>query len=282
MPASAKAYVMKAYYQEGNRKNTMKNTMTLCRLLGALLLTAPGARAQTPGTQTAEKFEKQIVKTVSAKYLFYLPKDYGKDAAQKWPLLIFLHGSGESGDDLEKVKAHGPPKLIAAGKDMPFVVVSPQSPGGGWNTEVLNAMLDEVLKKATIDENRIYLTGLSMGGFGTWQWALDNPKRFAAIVPICGGGTPYRARRIKDVPTWVFHGAKDPTVPVKASEEMVEAMKAAGAVEVKFHVYPDAGHDSWTVTYDNPELYTWLLAHSLSKTDKKPEDANKAEVTREP
>lgn len=253
----------------------MKNTMAVCGALGALL-TATGVRAQTPGTQTAEKFEKQIVKTVSAKYLFYLPKDYGKDPAQKWPLMIFLHGSGESGDDLEKVKMHGPPKLIAGGKDMPFVVVSPQSPGGGWNTEVLNAMLDEVLKKATIDEDRIYLTGLSMGGFGTWQWALDNPMRFAAIAPICGGGTPYRARRIKDVPVWVFHGAKDPTVPIKASEEMVDALKKAGAAEVKFTVYPDAGHDSWTATYDNPELYTWFLAHNRGKTGKKVADESKA------
>jgi predicted peptidase len=233
---------------------------------------APGvAVAQKPGEQSAQNFEKTITRVVKANYLLYLPKEYGKDAAKKWPLMVFLHGSGESGDDVEKVKTHGPPKLVAAGKEFPFIIVSPQAPTPriGWQVETLNTLLDDILQKYSVDEDRVYLTGLSMGGFGTWAWASANPERFAAIAPICGGGDPFRARRLRNMPVWVFHGGKDPTVPVKMSEDMVDALKKAGAAEVKFTVYPDAGHDSWTATYDNPELYTWLLEH----TRRKPEPA---------
>jgi predicted peptidase len=245
----------------------MKKTIWIGLLFSTLLLAPLSVVAQTAGSQSSQSFEKQIVKTVSAKYLLYLPREYGKEAQKHWPLILFLHGSGESGDDLEKVKVHGPPKLIAAGKEFPFIIVSPQSPGGGWNTEMLNALLDEIIKKYTVDEDRVYLTGLSMGGFGTWSLALESPGRFAAIAPICGGGTPFRVRRLKDIAIWVFHGAKDPTVPIKASEDMVEALKKVGA-DVKFTVYPDAGHDSWTATYDNPELYTWFLQHSRKHAEK--------------
>lgn len=250
-------------------KMMLMKTFLLCGLVMSTILTSPRtAAAQTVGSQSAAKFEKQVVKTLKADYLLYLPKDYGKEADKKWPLMIFLHGSGESGSDLDKVKQHGLPKLIAAGKEFPFLVVSPQSPGGGWNVEVMNGLLDEIMSKYKVDADRVYLTGLSMGGYGTWAWALDSPNRFAAIAPICGGGTPRRARALKNVPVWVFHGAKDPTVPVKESEDMVAALKKADTVEVKFTVYPDAGHDSWTATYDNPELYDWLLKHSRTPTVK--------------
>src|SRR5258708_5319584 len=121
--------------------------------------------AQSPGQQEAKTFEKQIVKNLKAGYLLYLPKEYGKEADKKWPLIMFLHGSGESGTDVEKVKVHGPPKLAAAGKEMPFIVVSPQSPGGGWNNEVLINLLDDVQKSYKVDPDRVYLTGLSMVGF---------------------------------------------------------------------------------------------------------------------
>ncbi len=264
------------YKQTGTQRAGRKITglLALGAMTGALLLPI-GARAQTAGSQSSVDFKKQIVKTLAVKYLLYLPDDYGKDAQQKWPLMIFLHGSGESGDDLEKVKAHGPPKLIAAGKAFPFIVVSPQSPGGGWNTETLNAMLDDLLKTRAIDEDRVYLTGLSMGGFGTWAWAQENPERFAAIAPICGGGLAWRARRLQNVPTWAFHGVKDPTVPVRASEEMVDAMKKANALEVKLTEYPEAGHDSWTVTYNNPELFAWFLQHTRPDNAKKAEEAKK-------
>jgi len=191
-------------------------------------------------------------------YLLFRPKDYDK-ISQKWPLILFLHGAGESGDDLSRVKKNGLPKIVET-KDLPFVIVSPQSPRMGWNAEALNALLDEVMKDNRIDPDRVYLTGLSMGGYGTWALASAHPERFAAIAPICGGGDSKQAGRLKGLPTWVFHGAKDPTVPLARSEDMVKAIKEAGG-KPKFTVYPEAGHDSWSETYDNPELYEWFLKH---------------------
>ncbi len=218
------------------------------------------ATAQQAGEQTPKQFTKQVVKTYSYKYLLYTPADYAKDPAKKWPLILFLHGSGESGSDLNKVKEHGPPMLLSKGKDLPFIVVSPQSPGGGWLPEALNLLLDEVEQNYRVDTERVYLTGLSMGGYGTWALASETPARFAAIAPVCGGGAKRMARRLKDTPVWVFHGAKDDTVPIRESQDMVDALKAAGA-DVKFTIYPDADHDSWTATYNNPELFTWFLQH---------------------
>jgi predicted peptidase len=241
--------------------------------LGATLAFAGAVRADdaAAGQQKPQTLEKSVTKILKVNYLLYLPEDYGKQSDKKWPLVVFLHGSGESGSDLEKVKAHGPPKLIAQGKEFPFIVVSPQAPDGprrGWDPEVLNAMLDDVLAKYTVEQDQVYLTGLSMGGYGTWNWGAANPERFAAVAPICGGGDArVTARRLKSMPVWAFHGAKDPVVPIQESERIVEALKKAGNPEVKFTIYSEAQHDSWTVTYDNPELYTWLLAHRRAKPD---------------
>jgi len=214
------------------------------------------------GGQSEQAFHKTITKDVSLRYLLHLPKGYGpKD--QKWPLMLFLHGAGERGDNIEAVKKHGPPKLIEQGRDLPFIVVSPQCPAGAWWTElpdVLTALLDEIESKHAVDPNRVYLTGLSMGGFGSWTLGCRHPKRFAAVVPICGGGEWYLAERLKGTPVWVFHGAKDHVVPLRESAEMVRALELAGG-DVKFTIYPEAGHDSWTQAYDNLALYEWLLSH---------------------
>ena len=203
---------------------------------------------------------------VTMKYLLYLPKDYDQKAA--WPLVLFLHGSGEHGDDLELVKQQGLPKLIEAGQQFPFIVVSPQCPNGeSWELFELMALLDDIGEKYKVDQDRIYLTGLSMGGFGTWALAAHAPNRFAAIAPICGGGDPSRTKRIAHIPAWVFHGAKDREVSVAMSQKMVEALKKNGG-NVKFTIYPKAGHDAWTETYANPQLYEWLLQQK--RTPKKP------------
>ena len=210
-----------------------------------------------PGKQQAQKLDKAV--PVKLDYLLYLPKDY--DQKDSWPLMLFLHGAGERGDNLDLVKVHGPPKLIEEGKSFPFIVVSPQCPRGHWwQPFELAALLDEIEQNYKVDPDRIYVTGLSMGGFGTWSLMAYQPKRFAAVAPICGGGDPIFIRLIGAVPAWVFHGGKDGVVPIKRSEEMVEAMKKAN-VEVKFTVYPEAGHNAWTETYANPELYEWLLKH---------------------
>lgn len=205
-------------------------------------------------------------KTIAIKpisdYLFYLPDGYADSSLQEWPVMLFLHGAGERGNDLSKVKTHGPPKLIAQGQELPFIIVSPQCPPGRWwSVDDLNILLEQIEGNYRVDKDRIYVTGLSMGGFATWDLAIKYPNRFAAIVPICGGGNPEKARHIKDVPAWVFHGAKDNVVPLKYSEEMVEALKENGS-NVKFTVYPEANHDSWTKTYNNPEVFEWLLQQS--------------------
>ena len=211
-----------------------------------------------PG-QRPHVFEKQIM--VKLNYLLFLPEDYKKDSEKKWPMILFLHGAGERGSDINKVKIHGPPKIVAHQKDFPFIVVSPQCPEGSWwEPFQLIALLDEIQATYRVDPDRVYLTGLSMGGFGTWDLSIRNPERFAAIAPIYGGGNPVLARRIKDLPIWVFHGDKDGTVPVARSDEMVAALKKAGA-DMKYTRYEGVDHDSWTRTYDNPELYTWLLSH---------------------
>ncbi len=132
-------------------------------------------------------------------------------------------------------------------------------PGRGWDVQGVNALLDEVAATHKVDKDRIYVTGLSMGGFATWSLAAAYPDKFAALIPICGGGNTSDAKKIKHLPVWVFHGAKDTTVPASRSEAMVKALKDAGAENVKFTLYPDAGHDSWTETYRNPEVWDWLL-----------------------
>jgi len=213
--------------------------------------------------QTAHNFEKEIKLTLSANYLLYLPKEYDQ-SNDEFPLVLFLHGAGERGTDIEKVKVHGLPRLINERKDFPFIVVSPQCPDNMfWNTDLLAALLDEIEANYKVDKNRMYVTGLSMGGHGTWSLAIAQPNRFAAIAPICGWSNPTMACTIKNIPTWVFHGAKDMVVPLSASEQMVEKLKSCNA-DVKFTIYPEANHDSWTETYNNDELYNWFLQHKLN------------------
>ncbi len=205
-------------------------------------------------------FETVSTQRLSVRYLLHLPAGHG-ESGQRWPLVMFLHGLGECGDDLNLIKKHGIPKLLEQGQEFPFVAISPQCPAGSWWTlelEGLKALIEDAIARYNIDPARVYLTGLSMGGYGTWHLALLYPKLFAAIAPICGGGIPPLASRIATLPVWAFHGALDDVVPLQASEAMVDALKAAGS-NVRFTVYPDLNHNSWDVTYDNPALYEWLL-----------------------
>jgi len=193
------------------------------------------------------------------KYLTFVPEGYDADATERWPVLLFLHGAGERGDNLERVKVHGPPKLVVAGRDFPFIIVSPQCPiGEWWSPWLVRDALDDACSRYLVDRDRIYVTGLSMGGYGTWEMMAEFPGRFAAAAPICGGGDPTTAPIIAHMPIWAFHGAKDSVVPLSESEGIVEALRDLG-VSVRLKVYPEANHDSWTETYDNPDLYRWLL-----------------------
>ncbi len=239
-----------------------------------LLLFAAGLNLAQTETKMKRQIEKKILTTHTVKinlnYLLYLPGNY--DSNDKWPLMIFLHGSGERGNNLELVKRNGPPKLIEEGKDFPFVIISPQCPDGvRWKTEPLIALLDEAIKEYKIDTNRIYITGLSMGGYGTWKLANAIANRLAAIVPVCGWGDSFTICEIGDLPVWAFHGEKDPVVPIKKTQDMVDALKSCKG-NVRFTVYPDAGHDSWTETYNNPEVYMWMLEHTKDRKRNLKED----------
>jgi len=195
-------------------------------------------------------------------YLLFLPSSYYKEENKKWPMILFLHGKGERGNDIEVLKKGVVPTLLEENKDFPFIVVSPLCPGDRyWEPLVLKKLLDDVSGKFRIDMDRIYLTGLSMGGYGTWSTAIKYPDIFAAIAPVCGGGNPGMVCRIGDMPVWVFHGAKDTVVFPQESVKMVEALENCGG-NVKFTLYPELEHDCWTETYNNTELYEWFLEQS--------------------
>jgi predicted peptidase len=210
------------------------------------------------GKQHPQLFSERITLDVHTGYLLYLPAGYGSGTT-KWPLVLFLHGAGERGTDLDLVKKHGPPLLVESGMDFPFILVSPQCPlDEYWSVPVLKALLDSVVTRLDPDRSRMYLTGLSMGGNATWRLATSYPDLFAAIAPICGWGDPSTVPVLKNVPVWAFHGRKDPIIAFDRGESMVKELKAAGG-NVRFTVYPEAEHDSWTETYRNPEFFDWML-----------------------
>lgn len=267
----------------------MKQLTVWSLLMAAILMQAVGAEqnrnTMQSGVLNPQRFTFSKTQSATIDYLLYLPKDYtGKkpglkavgSESKRWPLMLFLHGAGERGSNVWKVAVHGPPSLATNQTDFPFIIVSPQCPEGEkWSRDVLLTLLEDVTKSYSVDSERVYLTGLSMGGYGTWDLGLSYPEKFAAIVPICGGGemitvllSRYNQQKLSALKTlgiWAFHGAKDPVVPLSESQRMVDAAKRAGVAEVKFTVYPEAEHNSWTETYKNPELYEWLLTHRRSK-----------------
>lgn len=230
----------------------LRRVFSIALLLG--LSTSP-AFAEQPQASPGKQVEVKDANTYN--YLLFTPANYEKQ--DKWPLIVFLHGAGERGDDLNRVKVHGPPKIVEQKPDFEFVVVSPQVPKDQrWDAEKVMRIVDSLTKSLKIDSDRIYVTGLSMGGAGTWAMAAKYPERLAAIVPICGRGDIAAVDKFKSLPCWVFIGAKDRPELVQANHEIVDALKKAGG-EPKYTVYPEAGHDSWTESYNNPKLYSWLL-----------------------
>ncbi len=232
------------------------NRKSIVFVFAALLFSFP-AWAQ----HEAKTLKKTVTTELELNYLLHVPKSYQADG-DPWPLVLFLHGAGERGSDLNKVKAHGPPKLVEMGQSLPAIIVSPQSPEGEWwndQVDALSALLDEVEKNYNVDPKRIYVTGLSMGGYGTWALGSSDPDRFAALLPICGGGMSVMARRLIDTPIWAFHGDADVVVALEESQRMVDALTRFGNKKTKFTVYPGVNHDSWTATYNNPEVWKWLL-----------------------
>ncbi len=219
--------------------------------------------------QIPQSFQSEVARAVTARYLLFRPRQYRASGTKRWPLILFLHGAGERGTDLWRVAVHGPPKVVEEQPDFPFLVVSPQCPNGRfWSNEILLPLVEEVLENHRVDRRRVYLTGLSMGGYGAWKLAMAYPEKFAAVAPVCGGGDvlpvmladTQKQRSLRTLAVWAFHGADDPVVPLEESERMIAALQRIGN-DAKLTVYPECGHDSWTQTYNNPALYDWFLEH---------------------
>ena len=238
----------------------MNRRTTFTLLLVSILLLSASADQKT--IELPDSISSKT-KCLNKKVLVYTPKSY--KSKNKLPLLIFLHGMGERGTKIDNIKKHGPAKICEKDNNFEFITVSPQclkdaKGKGWWNTNDLNLLLDYITKNYKVDTNRIYLTGLSMGGFGSWAWAASNPDKFAAVAPICGGGNTKSAKKYT-MPIWAFHGDKDTVVAYKKSTDMVNAIKKAGG-NAKLTTYKGVGHNSWTRAYNDKELYKWFLSHS--------------------
>jgi predicted peptidase len=238
-------------------------------LLSLAALTMAAAPALAADTGFVDKTYKGPDGT-EHKYVLFVPHNYKKDTPT--PTILFLHGAGET-KPKEGAKTKGTPKMpveVGIGpaikkreKTFPFLTIIPQAPTFGWGAGSAGAkmalgILEQVEKEYSVDPKRVYLTGLSMGGMGTWSLAVTMPDKWAAIVPICGRGDPKQAEKIKDLPTWAFHGDADPAVNVSGSRDMIAAIKKAGG-DPKYTEYPGVGHNSWDKAYDTNELYEWLL-----------------------
>lgn len=210
------------------------------------------------------KLQKNIKSTLN--YLVYLPRSYS--TSNKWPLILSLHGSGERGNNIDDVKRWGIHKILKENDNFPFVVVSPQCPAGEiWEMQfnALKDLLNDMKNNYNIDDDRIYLTGYSMGGYGTWNFAILNPERFAAIVPVSGGAmSSKKALCLKNLPIWAAHGDSDTAVEFEESKRIVDCLKKYNS-NIIFKVYKGAGHEVCTTAYEEPELFQWLLKQKRRK-----------------
>jgi len=208
-------------------------------------------------TDVNGKFKAEIIQKQEIGYALHIPVN----TKEKKPLIIFLHGSGERGNDIEKVKVHGPFKYLKS-HELDSYILAPQCPENEyWNEEVLYRLILKIQKENNIDANRIYLTGLSMGAWGAWNLAFAHPEIFAALVPIAGfvDRVPMiEDCKIKAIPTRIFHGLLDNVVNVEYSIEIYKKLKSCGA-DVQLTIFDDAGHDSWSKVYDNQEIYDWMF-----------------------
>lgn len=224
--------------------------LLLCAALagGCIAPTAPVAAP--PSRQLARE-------SGGSRYLLHLPASY--ETRSDWPLILFLHGGGERGRDLDLVKREGLPRMLETLPDFPFVVVSPQEEKRNtWRPEQLAALLDEVLRTERADPARVYLTGLSSGAVAALELAIRYPERIAAVVPISAHVIPDGLCRMKDVPAWIFHSAGDERIPFGRAEKLARTLEACGG-EVSLTIYEKKDHDAWTETYHRADLYEWLL-----------------------
>jgi predicted esterase len=207
------------------------------------------------------ELHKRLGENQDYKYAIKLPDGYDVDK-KEWPLILFLHGTGERGNDLSLLNNQGPLGYINAGHKLPFIVVEPQCPADEWwSSARLSNLIDQLATAYRVDADRIYVTGLSMGGYGSFDLAANYPEKVAALAPLSGGANPEIAGRLKKIPTWIFHGDSDSVVPTRYSVDVFHAMQKAGA-PVKLTIYPGVGHWGWDKTYADPAFYAWLLQQS--------------------
>ena len=208
-------------------------------------------------------YEFQNKRVSKCNYLLNLPKNYND---VQLPLIIMLHGAGERGDDYAKLSTHGVAKYIEQGRNIPAVVIAPQCPEEYiWNhlTVELKELIDFVISEYNVDKNKVSITGLSMGGYGTWEMGMSYPGFFSALAPVCGGGVSWRAYVIGKTPVWAFHGDSDNVVPINNSYEMCDRLKAAGG-NVKLTVFHGVQHNSWEPAYEETKLIEWLIESKKS------------------
>jgi predicted peptidase len=235
-------------------------------LLCTLLLLLGGCARKPRGIplplgQQTESLSSIKSLSINNQYLIYLPGQINLQKEKRWPLILYLHGSSLRGTLVDRVKTYGLPHRLAQQTDFPFIVVSPQCfPGQTWSDpEALIRLLDEVERRYPVDRTRVYLTGFSMGGGGAWLLASRYPERFAAVAPLCGAAQPSWACGLRNVPVRVYHGAKDTTIPLRRSQEMVNALQACQG-QAEFIVLPDAGHDISRL-YEAEDIFCWFLSH---------------------
>lgn len=240
--------------------------MTKMLTILPLLVAATPIDPADAGANSALMPRQQPQPAVSAggyAYQLFVPRTAVQSAKQIWPLMIFLHGSGERGHDINRVKVHGPPKIADRNPDFPFIVISPLLPADqDWDIAKLDVILDQALATLPVDPSRVYLTGLSRGGHASWRWAAMEPYRFAAVATVAGRGDPKTACALKAKPVWAFHGDRDDIVTPEGSFAMVRAIRACGG-NPRLTIYPNLGHNAWDPAYDDPALYLWLLSQRL-------------------
>ena len=223
--------------------------------------------ASLPVGMTLHRLPFRDATTDHVNYLLYVPPAYAARPDAAWPLILFLHGSEQRGDNPVLLEDMDVLAFAQEVQDFPFIAVIPQCPANSiWSPALVKSVLDAVEDSLRVDTARVYLTGFSMGGYGTWQTAAALPGTFAAIAPVCGISDIADVPRLSAIPTWAFHGARDLNVSVNESRRMVSALRASGA-DVRLTVYPDLAHDCWTFTYRDSRLYLWFLDHSLSGPD---------------
>ena len=247
----------------------MKQTVMIAAAVACVLLPAQAQQ----GISAAKPFTKRVSTTLSGRYVVVTPQTYKTQRDQLWPMIVYLHGGGQGGPDLSNVMQHALPKIALEDPDFPFVLLVPQiAEGKTWEAGAVLALVKRVASSYRVDARRIYATGISSGGYGSWDLAVRYPEWFAAVAPIAGGGNTLelkmaegaRLEPLRSIGIWAFHGENDTAVDASESERMVNEFQRLGATDARVTIYPGGPHDIWDRAYRDPALYAWFLQHTRS------------------